>query len=525
MGRFPRLPSPLLSRSSLVVVVVVVLIGTSGAGVVGAQDAGAGNSTNATNTTNGTAANGSATGGAGGVDSGGILAPSSNATGPTTNSSGGTPANGSGTGPGTGPETVNTTNGTNASSVTGDMGAEVPTVGSPGTGTTGTQGTVTNLFVGFAEGLAGGANNVLSGVSDLLVGLPAPGSPDDPVSWVNPGQTSGWWPRIMEFHLALTGLCMVGVMFRALTIVGYSNKTAQRSEIRKLYRGAGLIVLGAFILGLALHLGDAVATGIAPSGSEFLETPGNAARLGIGVAVGAVLLGAKSLIVLVGLGILIAIWMAVHFLYALWPVFALAYMFRFGPIRWFGLTGITAMVGLILLRVFQAIILRFLFVLPINPLSAAGGSALLSLFVIIAGLLVALIWLPKHVLKSLLPRTVQNMANDAGDRVGNAMPDSIEDAKQRIGDARSRFENTVRGSASSRNDETPEPTYVGRVSNTRASRAGTGADSQPSGPSTSGAGTARSGGAGSSDQPTSTARGIDAQRSERARREINRTYR
>ena len=280
----------------------------------------------------------------------------------------------------------------------------------------------------------------------LVNALPAPGDPQNPSTWY-PGFTTpvqgdgaqgpatstensgsspsipfsmaGWWRATWGIYAGLAGIFGLPVFVSGIIAFSRSDLTARErgDRLREVGKALLLIVAGPLLLPLVLHIGNLFAIGVSPSGAEFMTTPGNAGKLGIGLALAVPLLVIESMVILVALFILFAQWLSVFFICATWPIYAAAVASNSRYVQPLGTLGVTTLLILIGLKALQAIWLRFLFELPLDFTKAAS---LLTILAIIVGLAIGFIGLPIKGTEKALPQSIVS----AGHETNQKTPDT-----------------------------------------------------------------------------------------------------
>lgn len=279
---------------------------------------------------------------------------------------------------------------------------------------------------GMAKGvISGGYEDVQSGVSSYVAGvidtfngatlaLPAPGEADSPMSWVQVPEDS-WWATSQGIYDPLSKLLLPVLGAAGVFALTRGDEQEGREQARKALKCGGWILAGEILLPLALHGGNILSLGIAPSGAEFMSTPGNVAKLGVGLVLGVGLGTVKIGIVGVGAVVLFVQWFAVHFLYAVWPLLMTARASGVDTLESIGRAGASMFVFLIGLKVLQALLLRFLFGLPMT----VDGEGLQTLIATIVGVGIAFIVLPVWGTKKVVPRAVNPVGSGLHAAGGN----------------------------------------------------------------------------------------------------------
>ena len=131
-----------------------------------------------------------------------------------------------------------------------------------------------------ADGSVEAYETLMEELNQLLYTLPAPGVPDDPMSWYTPD--NGWWPDVMGLYW-MFGSVSVGVLILAggaSFIV--DDPSMSKGYLRLSVLGIFAILAGPLFIGAYLHFMNLLSLAVAPSGEEFLEGPENMAQLAAG---------------------------------------------------------------------------------------------------------------------------------------------------------------------------------------------------------------------------------------------------
>ncbi|SEP30959.1 hypothetical protein SAMN04487948_14210 [Halogranum amylolyticum] len=247
---------------------------------------------------------------------------------------------------------------------------------------------------------------------------------------------------------------MAGLSLSILPISALVAQSKPERERRQLHRTQAhqfvLILAGWIVCAFGLHTADAISLGLAPSGTELLNSYGSVTKLGLGVVVGVMLVLIKTSVVILGFFVLVAEYWIAHLLVAFWPLFC---AFRGSPIKSlqsFGDIGISTFGTLLLLKVFQSGVLRFLYELEWTL--GSGDQLVASVVATSVGLGIALVGAPILFMKKVIPSgmmilggSLKQKPEEAADRVRNRATDS---AKEYAASARSRVTSTDRSPAS-----------------------------------------------------------------------------
>lgn len=241
--------------------------------------------------------------------------------------------------------------------------------------------------------------DVTSGVSAYVdkfheetLTLPAPGSLDDPMSWLSPENDR--WPHVMPIYGALYSVVAIPMLAQGAWNIFVSDPHERRPEARRWAKNLFLLIGGLVIVPLALHAGNVIAMGFSPQGEEFFATPGDAAKLGVGLTMGAILLFGKAILVAVALIVVLVQDIMTYWAVAMYPaaIWLMSTRNTFAQAIGAGIIGMLAF--LIFLKCAQAIFLRFLFEMPMGTDQAA--ASLMTVIQTIIGVVIAFVALPYY---------------------------------------------------------------------------------------------------------------------------------
>ncbi|WP_129116611.1 hypothetical protein [Halegenticoccus tardaugens] len=255
----------------------------------------------------------------------------------------------------------------------------------------------------------------VDGFNHIMFTVPAPGEPLDPVSWYT--DDSGWWPGTYVMFWISAAISMVLYIPAVAFGVDKPNSNERTATLLRIVKAFAIGTLfGIPVLAMGGHAINAFSLAIAPSGTEFMETPGDVSKLGLGLIFGFALVIAKSGVVFVGLLALLGLWFLMFVCYAFWPLCWAFAVQESSNVRNVGYVGIATYVILLAINFFQTGILRFLYHLPFSVGDING--TLLALAVTIVGLTVALIALPIGGFEKLLPASAAVMGQRAARKAG-----------------------------------------------------------------------------------------------------------
>ncbi len=128
-----------------------------------------------------------------------------------------------------------------------------------------------------------GLDALLESLLEIIFGVPAPGQPLAPATWLSP--TNGLWPDVMllsRVAMGLSSVLLLGLLGRATMA---TDTAGRRAEIKRVGR-AGLMMGATWtIIPFGLHLSNEIATGLAPNHDALLDavaaTAGGTLALGV----------------------------------------------------------------------------------------------------------------------------------------------------------------------------------------------------------------------------------------------------
>jgi hypothetical protein len=282
-------------------------------------------------------------------------------------------------------------------------------------------GALTGLLESFADGVAA--------LVDLfhyhLLTLPAAGEPTAPATWGT--FDDPYWIAVATVYGMLTAFVLPLVWGVGWFNVGFARGVARRERVKDVAKAVGLIVGGWPLLMFWLHFWNEAALAVAPSGAEFLSTPGDATKLGVGVALGIALLAYNALIVLAGLFLHLLFVLLTFVFVALWPVSVGLYLSDVFVVETMGNAGITGTLLLSPLQFAKAVLLRLIFEFP---LEVSEPETAVSFILIAVGVTLAFVGIPYFGLKRLLPRSIVATGGRLGTR--RRRRDRMDQLQQRV---------------------------------------------------------------------------------------------
>jgi uncharacterized Tic20 family protein len=302
------------------------------------------------------------------------------------------------------------------------------------------EGAILNLM----DGLGDDASAVARDFSDrgIIFRVPAPGDMGAPTTWVQPSEWTGEhgekWKQTHKYFWVLGFLGFAGLLPALMFAMGKWNRKPDRGTAKRFVRGFLLIVAGWVVIALLYHTADAITQLLAPVPGEgdtygyldVLETTKNSDL----AVLGPLLSGTKGGLLMTAFGVLYMQFVLTFVCAALWPAMWVLNAYRSTMARSAGKIGLAFMGALLIMKVMQAMILRFLVGLELS-----GTTGELAATV---GITVAFVLLPYTVLAKMIPRTLLIFGLHELREKGH------EDRRyqQRLGNVRRKFNQSLRRS-------------------------------------------------------------------------------
>ncbi len=273
----------------------------------------------------------------------------------------------------------------------------------------------------------------------LLYTLPTPGEATDPMSWYLPD--NGWWPEFMTFYGIMSSAAFA-ILVPSLMLAMIKNDSREtRQRARFAIKAIGMILAGPLLIGAFLHTFNGVNVALAPSGEEFMSTPGDAAQLGVGATLFLLLLKFYAIVVFLGLVFQLAQFVLTHIAVAMWPV---SWGFRAFPSPTFeavGEFGVNTLPLLVLLNFGQVSILRLLFMIDWG--AYGWGSVIAGMVGTAVVLALVLVGAPYMLFKQQWQAVGVSIGTKQAKQAGS---DAVDFASAKIENVRDRFNDSPRGS-------------------------------------------------------------------------------
>jgi hypothetical protein len=305
---------------------------------------------------------------------------------------------------------------------------------------------------GIANSLASGAAALLNAFNHVLFGIDAPGVAGDISSWGPP--ESGLWVGAWALFWTLTPLCLAFLVLQAMRAQGSTSGRDSRAKLAEIAKCAGMILLGWPIAVGGLHLADAVAMGLVPEGSQLLHTPGNVAKVGLGVVVGVVLIVFQSSMALTAVLVVLLERVVLIFAVAAWPVWWATRPSDGGFSNAVSGIGLSMYVGVAGAKVVQSALAYLVFQ---SEWSIAGVDAVfVDVLGSAVGLGAAFVGIPVVVGRNFVPEVMTILGTPAVD----VAEDYAERGREQAGDVAKDYAGSAREYAATRTpDSLPASTW------------------------------------------------------------------
>ncbi len=266
-----------------------------------------------------------------------------------------------------------------------------------------------------------GFTTVLQIVLALVFGIPAPGQPLEPSTWLAP--TNGLWPDLMPLSHAAVGVAVLLVVLPVIQVAQAKDDRARWQAIRRLLYAGAMIATTWTVLPVVLHLFDQLAYGLSPEAALWTETRRLPAQGLVAVVLGMLALIVQPVVLVTSLLSMAILHALILIGFVLWPIAWTLRIVTDGTGASVGRTVTTLFTIAVVTKVIEAV-LAFV-VLHINW---AAGLAQLSAFLLGLGLFVylpiAMLQNAERVLRLawLAPRSEQvgMYIEESADRVGQA---------------------------------------------------------------------------------------------------------
>jgi hypothetical protein len=226
---------------------------------------------------------------------------------------------------------------------------------------------------------------------------------------------NAWWNVVWSVYAGIGGLAsLVLFVTGVFTLSSGSPTPRERNQrIRDLGIATALVLFGPIIMPGILHFGNILTAGLVPNATELVNSPGD--LLKIGEAAGLVLFGSYIASGLMATGMLIstivsfAQWIMTFMIAATWPIWAALYGSQNATLKAWSRVGFASFGILVGLKIFQGLLFRIAWLLPLSFSEPADSALTLLAFPIM--LYVIFYRLPKYAVKKTIPAFVTSVGS------------------------------------------------------------------------------------------------------------------
>lgn len=304
---------------------------------------------------------------------------------------------------------------------------------------------------GVANSFVSGVGAVVDAFQHAVFGIDAPGVPGDISTWGPP--EGGLWAGAWALYWSLAGLAIAFLILQAMRATNAPSERESKQKLAEIGRCAIMVLAGWPVAIGGLHLADAVAMAFIPEGASFFETPGNTAKLGLGVVLGVVALIFQSSMVLTAIGVIMVERIILVVAVAGWPVWWALRPSDGGFANAASGIGLSAYVGVAGAKVVQSALAYLVF----N--SEWSFSSVSAPFVDVVGSAVGLgvtfIGIPIVVGRNFIPEAMSILGSPAVE----VAEDYASDAREQVADTVTDHASAARDRASQMTPSVPSPTW------------------------------------------------------------------
>ncbi|GAA0473047.1 hypothetical protein MUK72_14485 (plasmid) [Halococcus dombrowskii] len=298
-----------------------------------------------------------------------------------------------------------------------------------------------NIATGWFESAENRTESMINDLGWMLVSVPAPGNTTEPGTWypgfaspvnstkvnntgnytasndvgslgtinkrtdpILPGWISldKWWESSWKIYVGLAALVTSPLLVLGVFAWAKPGRAREREKrLQDVFVAFMLVLFGVVVMPGILHGANLLSTGVIPGGQELLRTPGNMAKLGIG------LLSINLATVAIALVFGFIQWLMLFFVAALWPLYAALWASGSKTAKSYSKLGFSLFGLLLGLKFLQALWLRFIFWLPLG--FGDPVTSIFSLFIIIFGVFIGFVVFPIYGAVKVVPSFVVNI--------------------------------------------------------------------------------------------------------------------
>lgn len=298
-----------------------------------------------------------------------------------------------------------------------------------------------NIATGWFESAENRTESMINDLGWMLVSVPAPGNTTEPGTWypgfaspvnstkvnntgnytasndvgslgtinkrtdpILPGWISldKWWESSWKIYVGLAALVTSPLLVLGVFAWAKPGRAREREKrLQDVFVAFMLVLFGVVVMPGILHGANLLSTGVIPGGQELLRTPGNMAKLGIG------LLSINLATVAIALVFGFIQWLMLFFVAALWPLYAALWASGSKTAKSYSKLGFSLFGLLLGVKFLQALWLRFIFWLPLG--FGDPVTSIFSLFTIIFGVFIGFVVFPIYGAVKVVPSFVVNI--------------------------------------------------------------------------------------------------------------------
>jgi hypothetical protein len=247
------------------------------------------------------------------------------------------------------------------------------------------------------KALFGFGKGIITTTLDWIFGVPAPGKPTKPQTWLDPH--NGVWPGISEFTKWTTTFAALLLAYSGGMTFLRTDATKRRQDWKR-WGFALLMILGTWtLLPLGLHLANEFSQVVRPGISDVFRSWASVSKVGVGLGFMIVLALLQQSILGIGIFVLAIERVIILITVGFWPLAWALRSTRNDIAQSLGQLCIFLLAMMIATKLGQALMARLLFSLEWNLGSAGLGHIVIMLLVIGAGTAFMLIYFPFKMLQ------------------------------------------------------------------------------------------------------------------------------
>jgi hypothetical protein len=247
------------------------------------------------------------------------------------------------------------------------------------------------------KALFGFGKGIITTTLDWIFGVPAPGKPTKPQTWLDPH--NGIWSGISEFTKWTTTLAALLMAYSGGMTFLRTDATRRRQDWKR-WGFALVMILGTWtLLPLGLHLANEVSQAVRPGISDVFRSWASVSKVGVGLGFMIVLAFLQQSILGIGIFVLAIERVIIYITVGFWPLAWALRSTRNDIARSLGQLNVFLLAMMIATKLGQALMARLLFSLDWNLASGGLGHIVILLLVIGAGTAFMLIYFPFKMLQ------------------------------------------------------------------------------------------------------------------------------